>query len=58
MQINRCPKCGKEPKMIAHPGILVARMEIRCDSCGLSTKQCISVTEAVAKWNEMTGAVK
>lgn len=54
MQIKRCPKCGREPRMIARPGILVAKIEIRCDSCGLSTKRCLSVTQAVERWNELT----
>lgn len=54
MEINPCPKCGRMPKTETHDGLLVTKPEIRCDSCGLSTKRCLSVMGAVRKWNEMT----
>jgi hypothetical protein len=62
MQINRCPKCGREPV------ILIARnndesesiygYRAECFDCELHTGCCETHEEAVAKWNELTEAEK
>jgi hypothetical protein len=58
MQINRCPKCGREPSEIRlHGGSMTAR-EIECYDCGFHTGRCESHEEAVIKWNEMTKGMK
>jgi hypothetical protein len=51
MQINRCPKCGREPKMIKY---VMAGDELECYSCGLRTGVCFNFDEAVTKWNALT----
>jgi hypothetical protein len=54
MQINRCPKCGREPSEIRLLGGSRTAREIECYDCGLHTGRCDSHAEAVKKWNEMT----
>lgn len=55
MQINRCPKCGREPevKRFEQNCVLIG-YEVECFDCGLHTGRCKTYEEAVAKWNEMT----
>lgn len=65
MQINRCPKCGREPLIIKvcvkteddkfeHIGF-----EFECYTCCLHSGLCETFEEAVAKWNELTkGEIK
>lgn len=60
MEINRCPKCGREPSIFQR--ITVTKeftidnvaMEVECYDCGLHTCRCKTRDEAVAKWNELT----
>lgn len=55
MQINRCPKCGREPevKRIERDFVKIA-YEVECYDCCLHSGRCETHAEAVAKWNEMT----
>jgi transcription elongation factor Elf1 len=57
MKINRCPKCGKDPKVYCGTALLNGEMRdvnIECESCGLCTRTYKTRAEAIAKWNEMT----
>lgn len=61
MQINRCPKCGREPEFEKFfkfsedlGGFYFAGWKYRCLNCGLNTGRCDTHEEAVAKWNELT----
>jgi hypothetical protein len=56
MQINRCPKCGKEPSesILSNGQYKLMGVEIECYDCGLHTGSCKNKSEAVKKWNEMT----
>lgn len=63
MQINRCPKCGREPSVIKLLKLNIARIflyalkngwEAECYDCGLHTGRYDTLEEAVANWNEMT----
>lgn len=55
MQINRCPKCGGEPKVIRLVRNFVKfAYEVECYDCGFLSERCGTREEAVAKWNEMT----
>jgi transcription elongation factor Elf1 len=57
MQINRCPKCGREPSVYCGSALLNGEMRdvsIECEDCGLHTGSCKTRDEAVTKWNEMT----
>ena len=57
MQINRCPKCGREPKIYCGEALLngiLRDVKIMCDDCWLYTGICETLDEAVEKWNKMT----
>lgn len=55
MQINRCPKCGREPVSTEmYAGEFYLGWRVECLRCKLHTCTCESRSEAVAKWNEMT----
>lgn len=56
MQINLCPKCGREPTRIRYESMSRKTIghEIVCKDCGISTWNFKRLSEAVAKWNEMT----
>lgn len=57
MEISKCPKCGREPKVYCGTALLNGEMRdvnIECDDCGLYTRSCKTRAEAVAKWSEMT----
>lgn len=55
MQINRCPKCDREPSVItlSIAGDTIG-YETECYDCGLHTGSCETTDEAIAKWNELT----
>ncbi len=66
MQINRCPKCGREPSAIKLFKLdnerncfyaLKNGWEAECYDCGLHTGRCDTREEAVAKWNELTKGI-
>lgn len=60
MQINRCPKCGREPSVYCGTALLNGEMRdvnIECDGCRLYTGNYKTHAEAVAKWNEMTKGI-
>ena len=52
MQINLCPKCGREPKL--REWLLSGEYEIECPHCKRYSGAFNTSAEAVAKWNEMT----
>lgn len=55
MQINRCPKCGREPSEIGTFNPASGKgYEIECYDCGLHTGTFAYYEDAVEKWNEMT----
>lgn len=54
MQINRCPKCGREPSMIKIKSITNYGVEVECYDCGLHSGCCDTKEEAIKKWNELT----
>lgn len=58
MEINQCPKCGREPSNIELINPLktleILGYEIECYDCGLHTGSCKTQDEAVTKWNELT----
>lgn len=57
MEINRCQKCGREPRVYCGEALLKGEMRdvsIECENCGLHTGSCNTRAEAIAKWNEMT----
>jgi Lar family restriction alleviation protein len=56
MQINRCPKCGREPSVVKTIDYTRYKVgyEIRCYDCKILTEATKTRDEAVAKWNEMT----
>jgi hypothetical protein len=59
MQINRCPKCGREPRTVllgrfTDRGKEYIGIGMSCIICDIKTKPCKKRAEAVAKWNEMT----
>lgn len=61
MQINRCPKCGREP------AIHIARNDdesesiygyrAECYECDVWAEVGGTKAEAIAKWNEMTKGI-
>lgn len=60
MQINRCPKCGREPDVLV---LMDADYDIEgylfgCPYCDLYTGCCETENESIAKWNEMTEEMK
>lgn len=52
MQINRCPKCGQEPKLLEW--LLSGEYEVECAHCKYYSGAFNTSAEAVAKWNELT----
>jgi predicted RNA-binding Zn-ribbon protein involved in translation (DUF1610 family) len=55
MQINRCPKCGREPEVIRLERRFVKiSYEVECYDCGLHAGRYETRDEAVEKWNELT----
>lgn len=55
MQINRCPKCGREP--VSYADLDYNGWRLQCSYCGLVTECFETRAEAVAKWNELTKGV-
>ena len=54
MQINRCPKCGREPvSMKVYAGMFFCGWQVECFDCRLHTGWCKTKDEVVAKWNEI-----
>ncbi len=55
MQINRCPKCGREPSIarIINGNYELAGFGIECYDCSLHTGCIPHYLDAVARWNEM-----
>lgn len=51
MKINRCPKCGRAPKIIEW---LLSGYEVVCLHCKYYSSMFDTRAEAVEKWNEMT----
>lgn len=61
MQINRCPRCGREPKIILIQGCLTLDgfVLIECQKCGIKvTNDFESEEVAIEKWNELTNNIK
>lgn len=61
MQINRCPKCGREPSVYCCTAFLNGEMRdvnIECEGCRLYTRTYKTRDEAISKWNEMTKGEK
>jgi hypothetical protein len=59
MQINQCPRCGREPcEWINEKDFHAIGYEFSCGSCGFCTGSCKTYDEAVAKWNELTNKTK
>jgi transcription elongation factor Elf1 len=57
MQINRCPKCGREPRvdLIQSYLTLDGFVTVECQTCGLKVTCDFESTElAIEKWNRMT----
>ena len=55
MQINKCPKCGREPApMKVYADGFFCGWKFGCFDCELHTVCCAASSEAIAKWNEMT----
>jgi hypothetical protein len=58
MQINKCPKCGREPSnielIIPLKTLNILGYEIECYDCGLHSGRCDTEEEAINKWNELT----
>jgi hypothetical protein len=56
MQINRCPKCGREPVVarIVNDRYVLLGYQVDCDDCCLHTGRYGTRDEAIAKWNELT----
>jgi hypothetical protein len=57
VKINRCPKCGQEPKVYCGAALLNGEMRdvnITCEGCWLYTGSCKTRDEAVTKWNALT----
>lgn len=52
MEINKCPKCGKEPVLYADIGCFGWRL--KCPDCELETDCGETSDEAREKWNELT----
>ena len=57
MQINRCPKCGREPSVIRIKSIDGYGVEIECYDCGLNSGRCEAPEKAVTKWNGLTNNI-
>jgi hypothetical protein len=63
MQINRCPKCGRNPSIIRFRAaenfnsIPKFSTEVKCYVCAVSTGLCETHAKAVKKWNEMTKGI-
>lgn len=62
MQINRCPKCGREPIILIwrrdDDEETISGYEAECYDCCLHTGCCKTREEAVTKWNELTEVMK
>lgn len=59
MQINQCPKCGREPvSMKVYASTFFCGWKIECFNCELYTGCCKSEGRAVAKWNKLTEKIK
>lgn len=61
MKINRCPKCGREPKVILTQSWLTLDgfVVVECQTCGLKvTNDFESIEVAIEKWNRMTEKTK
>ena len=57
MKINRCPKCGRKPRVYCGEALLNSEMRdmsIECYGCGLYTGSCKTRDEAVEKWAQMS----
>lgn len=61
MRINRCPKCGRVPKVTLIQSYLTLDgfVVVECQTCGLKITYDFESTEgAIEKWNETTEKVK
>lgn len=56
VNINRCPKCGRKPKLFEW--LLSGEYEVRCNRCELFGEVANTPKEAIEKWNEMTKVEK
>lgn len=58
MQINLCPKCGREPAVMRlERNCVLIGYEVGCVECynsGLHSSRCKTYADAVTKWNEIT----
>lgn len=54
MQINRCPKCGKKPKVMRTVRFALTLFDVRCNDCHMHTGCRETRDEAIEKWNELT----
>jgi uncharacterized Zn finger protein len=58
-KINKCPKCGREPKIILIQSRLTLDgfVLIECQKCGIKvTHDSESEEVAIEKWNKLTEA--
>lgn len=60
MQINPCPRCGREPELEKYfkfskdiGEFYFAGWRYQCLRCCLSTECCKTIDESAAKWNEI-----
>ena len=52
MRINRCPKCGREPKLMEW--LESGQYEVECPNCLDYSGGFDTPDEAIVKWNEIT----
>lgn len=60
MQINPCPKCGRDASVAKIIDYMRYKFgyEIGCYDCKIRTEVIKTRDEAIAKWNELTEKMK